>query len=842
MYNFTVYIFQHKHPDTSQICAGYFLIPFKRIILNNKLYMRKNIFLLFCVLLCVQTFAQTTLSGRIIQHPGKTPIPFVTVSILTKKDGSLVTGTVTNEKGRFVISGLNSGEYIISSSFIGFKTKNTSILVGELNKILNVGDIELTEESVSLDNVTVTANRQQVAAGLDKKSYDMANNIAQAGGSVLDAMKNMPGITVDQEGKVLLRGSDKVAVLIDGKQSGLTGFGNQKGLDNIPASAIERIEIINNPSARHDAAGMAGVVNIIYKKESRFGFNGDIGFTYGIGALSKRKDDLPTSLKSYSNNNKYIPTLNMNYKMEKLNIYIQSSIINQHRLPNNEFTTRYYDDNTSTASQVDENRKQTHYNVKGGFDWEINQRNSLSVSGIYDYESHKDTSEVGYFDLKTMKSKRNWSFFETEMTGYANVTANHKYKFEEPGHEINTSFQYTKGWEDETYDLYEKSENRVGADQTHIIATEHTYLASIDYIKPLRIGRVESGVKGRFRNMPITYDVIRGNKSPIYEGLGDWSNWKENMGSAYLNLVIERSKYDIEAGLRAEYTKVQYDIAKENIYYSPTTDSYNYFDLFPSIRLTYKINETNKLSLFYNKRIDRPGEGELRIFPKYDDPELLKIGNPYLRPQYTHNIELAYKLLWQSGSVFVAGYHKMINDYFTRIYAADERSTTQNIINKVYQNTGKATNSGVEIIIDQKVTNFWNLSGSINWYRNIIDAYSGIMYFPYERPFSIEKKTDNPWYAKLNNNFSVWKDMQIQLTSIYYAPKNIPQGKELERWGIDLGIKKPICKGRVELLLSASDIFNTMGIRQEISGDGFNALYENFYETQIFSFGVKVKL
>jgi hypothetical protein len=191
----------------------------------------------------------------------------------------------------------------------------------------------------------------------------------------------------------------KVVVLIDGKQSSLTGFGNQKGLDNIPVANVEKIEIINNPSAKYDARGMAGIINIIYKKEKEEGLNGDVGFAYGIGALTKPKADLPTELGSYSANSKYIPSLNMNFRRNKVNVFLQSEAMFLNQLPNNEFTTRYYEDGRITASQVPENRTQQHYILKGGVDFLFNDRNTLTLSGIYDWESHVDTAQVPYIDL-----------------------------------------------------------------------------------------------------------------------------------------------------------------------------------------------------------------------------------------------------------------------------------------------------------------------------------------------------------------------------------------------------------------------------------------------------------
>lgn len=440
-----------------------------------------------------------------------------------------------------------------------------------------------------------------------------------------------------------------------------------------------------------------------------------------------------------------------------------------------------------------------------------------------------------------MISHRDWSFNETESTGLANVAAIHKYKFEQPGHQITTSFQFTKGWEDEAYDLHEliPQTGATSRNRTHIMAPEYVYLGTMDYVKPLHWGRLEAGLSFRFRNMPIDYTMNQGTTGIMYEGLGDWSKWSENMVSGYANFVYERPKFDIEAGLRVEQTYVTYEIDPSNIYYPNKKDKYNYLTWLPNVRFTYKLDSDNKASIFYNRRIDRPGEGELRIFPKYDDPEMFKIGNPYLRPQYTDNIEIAYKHTWGSGSIYGSVYHKIIKDYFTRIYSIDPDKA--GVIDKVYENTGKATNTGFEIVFDQKVTKWWNLSASANWYSNVISAFDGVMYFPDEHAFAIDKSSDKTWYAKMNNIFTLWKGMQVQLSGAYYAPKNNVQGEDLERWSVDLGVKKSLYKGRVEITLSANDIFNTMALRQRIEGDGFTALYENHYETQIFGIGIKYK-
>jgi len=781
-----------------------------------------------------------TVSGRIVDRAEQSPLPFVTIIVTTKPEGNSVTGALTDNDGRFVISGIEPGSYILNASFLGYQSIEVPLLIGGKNNNYDLGRIEMVVVAEQLDEVMISAKKEVVASSLDKKTFSMADNISQSGGSVLDALRTLPGVTVEQDGKVLLRGSDRVAIFIDGKQSSLTGFGNQKGLDNIPVANIESIEIINNPSAKYDAAGMAGIININYKKEKETGLVGDIGLTLGLGQLTKRKDDLPTSLGSYALNPKLIPSLNLNYRTNNINFFLQSEILIQEKLPNNEFTSRYYDDGTTIFSQVPENRRQAQYIIKGGLDWNLGGSDVMTFSTIFDYEHHIDTAQVPFINASDMERYRYWAWNEDEVTGFLNFRLDYEHSFKEPGHELKASLQYTKGWEDEAYYLNDSSSIRVSKDTTHLIATEHTIPITIDYVKPLRSGRLESGLKVQIRRIPVTYDIGPGDQSIIYPGLGDWSEWGENIYAGYLNYVHEKETYDIEAGVRLEHTDVFYNLSEENIYYDHN-DAYNYFKVYPNVRFTYKINERNNVSAFYNNRVDRPGEPELRVFPKYDDPELLKVGNPYLRPQFTQTFELAYKHFWNSGSVYLSAYHRVIEDHFMRIYSIDSTSQDYDIINKIYQNVGMSTNSGIEVLLTQDIGESWNINGSFNWYRNVVNDYEGEVLFPYRRPFYIEKTIDNTWDMKVSSQWQLPKELDFQLTYIYYAPKNIPQGRQLFRSSLDIGMKKSVFNQRGELNFSFTDVLNQFGIKQEIHGDGFSALYENYYETQVVRLGVLYK-
>ncbi|MGB3776557.1 MAG: TonB-dependent receptor, partial [Leeuwenhoekiella sp.] len=403
-------------------------------------FFSKDFTLLFFVLISFSGLSAQntiTITGKVVESTTQEILPFVTISIKNGATAALVTGTITDDTGRFSITDLPTGNYNVEISYIGFETVQRSISSTGINPIFDLGTVQLDGSAQTLGEVAITSTRATVDADLDKKTFSLDDNLAQSGGSVLDAMRTMPGVAFDQEGKIVLRGSDKVVVLINGKQSSLTGFGNQKGLSNIPAANIERIEIINNPSVKYDANGFAGIVNIIYKKNKDEGLNGEVGLSFGLGALSKRRMDTPTDFGSFSVNPKLIPSLNLNYRTKKLNYFLQTEFIFQEALPNNEFTTRFYDDGRSILSQVPENRRQFRSIITAGVDYTISDRDAITISTMFDREKHIDTSQVAFIDLNTAMRNRFYTWQEEEVTSFINLAAAYEHKFEEPGHSLS---------------------------------------------------------------------------------------------------------------------------------------------------------------------------------------------------------------------------------------------------------------------------------------------------------------------------------------------------------------------------------------------------------------------
>jgi outer membrane receptor protein involved in Fe transport len=790
-------------------------------------------------LLTSQSFGQNkgvTISGSIKDKADLSALSYVNVVLKTEKDSAFAAGTVSNEEGRFTLTNIKPNNYYFEISFIGYVTKRQSIYVGSLSEFLDVSSIDLEQDIKTMTEVVVSAKQDAVSAKMDKKSFKVEDNISQSGGSVLQTMQNLPGVTV-QDGKVQLRGNDKVTVLIDGKQTALTGFGSQSGLDNIPASAIEKIEIINNPSSKYDANGNAGIINIVMKKNKQEGFNGKVGFTTGLGSLWVRKENLPTIRPQYQFTPKINPSLSLNYRKKKINVFFQADNLYTQTLNKNEFVTRMYDNGTIINQQLKRNRNTNFFTSKTGFDWSINQKNTLTISALYASEKIIDRGDQPFFNSDNTVRNRLWQFLEDELKTTVMATAAYQHKFKQAGHLLNIGFNYTFHREDEKYFYDNYLPTTIGTDAFKLLSDEQVYDFNFDYIKPLKYGRIETGIKLRNRNIPTNMQFIPGVNSVLDTNAGGWATYKELIPAVYGNYIFENKKWEAELGLRIEYVKIQYDVNPNHNTYK--SDGYNYTQPFPNGRLAYKINDRNKISIFYNRRVDRPNEVDIRIFPKYDDAEIIKVGNPALRPQFTNSFELGYKTSWNKGYFYSAAYHRFADGTITRISSIAQNSS--NLIYAIFQNAGRSYNTGLEVVLSQDVAKWYSFNLNVNGYHNQINAFSVENKYPVPSTFVADKQEIISGNIKLNNTFHLPKNFDAQLIAIYLAPDIIPQGKIAQRFSLDLGIKKNLQKGKGELFLNATDILNTMIIKKEIQGQGFKYISTDYYETQVIRLGYSYK-
>jgi outer membrane receptor protein involved in Fe transport len=777
-----------------------------------------------------------TLSGKVQDAQSKAPLPFLPIQLQAETDSTLVQGRLTNEAGEFTFTALKKGAYVLVVRSVGFAPIRQRVLVGELSPFLDLGALQMVKQAQALSAVAITATEEGVSGALDKKTFAVAENIAQSGGSVLQAMATVPGVTVAQEGKVEIRGSDKVMVLIDGKQTALTGFGSQNGLQNIPASALERIEIINNPSAKYDANASAGIINLVLKKEEQQGLNGRFGLMGGAGALWVKKENLPTIRPQYQRTPKLNPSLSLNYRKGATNSFVQLDWLHSPTLNKNEFSTRRYDDGTVIFQQIKRNRNTDYATINGGVDHAFDARNALTVSALVNQETIIDRGDNPYFQNSLQNRYRLWQFLEDEVkyTVFANAVLTHK--FSQPGHRLAFTSIYSFHREDEKYFFTNTVPSGTGTDAFKLLSDEHVFDLNADYTKPLAQGRLETGFKGRYRTIPVDMQFVPGQNSQIDAGAGGWATYSEIIPALYGNYVFESEKIELEGGVRLESVHLNYDVNPNHNTYK--SDGYSYFRPFPNVRAAWKFDDSNKLSLFFNQRVDRPNEVDIRIFPKYDEPELIKVGNPALQPQYSTSAELGYKTSWSRGSFYTAAYHRIVDGTITRIATQAPGSV---LLYNVFQNGGRSWSTGTEFVWQQSVSSSLSLTANASAYRKTVDAFDVVNQYPQPVAYHADRQEITSGNVKLDASIRLPLEWQAQVSNVYLAPDLLPQGRTGSRFGLDVGLKRSILRGRGELVVNATDLLNTMQLRRTIRGTDFSFESTDYLETQVVRIGYSWK-
>lgn len=773
-----------------------------------------------------------TLSGRVQDAPSGQPIAYLTVQLRRQRDTAFVAGRLTDSTGAFVFTNLARGEYVLDLRRIGYAPLSKQVFVGELSRFLDVGVLKMEPATPALDKVTVTATRDEVANAMDRKSYTLADNIAQSGGSVVQAVASLPGVTVTQDGKIQLRGSDKVAVLIDGKQSALTGVASQAGLENLPASAIERIEIITNPGAKFDANASAGIINLVLKQEKQEGFNGSVGLTGGAGSLWSRRDNLPDVRAQRLFTPKLNPNVALNYRRGGTNSFLRGDWLHSPTMNKNEFATRTYSDGTVITQQILRNRRTDYATLNGGVDHAFDARNSLTVSALFNREKILDDGDNPYFSGGLGNRYRLWQFLEDEVkyTAFASTVFTHR--FPQPGHVLTVTGNYSFHREDEQYFFTNTLPTFTGKDAFKLLSDEHIGDLNVDYVRPLPQGRLELGFKGRYRSIPVNMQFFPGQQSPIDSGAGGWATYREKIPAAYATYVFETPTLEVEGGMRVEQVLLDYEVnPNHNTYRS---DGYRYFQPFPTVRFAWKPANNHKLSLFFNRRVDRPNEVDIRIFPKYDEPELIKVGNPGLRPQFTTSVDLGYRTTWSTGSLYAAGYRRIVDATITRIATQAPGSP---VLYNVFQNAGRSWITGSELVWQQTVSRGVSLSTNANVYRTTIGAFSVLNRYPVPVTFTANRESLISGNFKVNANLLLPGQVDARVSSIYLAPDLFPQGRIGARYALDVGLRRNVQQGRGEVVVNATDLLNTNQVRRTLTGADFRYVSTDYLETQVVRLG-----
>ncbi|WP_111668913.1 outer membrane beta-barrel family protein [Algoriphagus litoralis] len=771
--------------------------------------LQKNLlFLLLIIFFSANVFAQQNkarIKGAILDKSSTEPLAFATVGVFTEKD-SLVGGGITDEDGKYAID-LPFGKFYALIEFMGFEAHKTNVFsLSRENQNLDLGEIQLSSTASDLNEVVVQGEKTIMELSLDKRIFNVGKDLANAGGNASDILMNLPSVAVDPDGNVRLRGSANVRILIDGKPSGLVSFKGSSGLRQLPANMVERVEVITNPSARYEAEGMAGVINIILKKDSKQGFNGSFELIAG-----------------YPVNTGF--TTNLNYRHRRINWFINYGLAYRRTPGISELYQEVYNED-GTTSILSQNNSSTvtalNNNLRGGLDYYFNENSILTLSYLWRRSDAHRITDIRYEDyLNSFDDYLGYSLRrqdETEDEPNKEAIVNYKRTFAQKGHEFTASFTYLNYWErsDQLFTQSSFTPENVPITSEDLVQTslndeyENQYLVQMDYVKPFASkGKFETGIRTSFREMENDYLVQEQDETGDFEtipGLDNIFLYNENILAAYGIIGNETGKWSYQGGLRAEYTDVETILLETN-----ETNPRSYTNFFPSAHLTYNVTEENAFQLSYSRRVRRPVYNDLSPYVTFSDQRNFFSGNPDLDPEFTDAFELGHIKYFEKATLFTTVYFRNTVDKIERIRQVNDNGFS---VTAPLNLTGEKS-YGVEFSGDYRVKDWWKLDFNANFFHARIDA-SNIGQTELRKTYS--------WLFRQTSRFTFGEGWDIQVRANYEARQKTAQGVRKGIFFMDLSASKRILEDRGTLVLNVTDVFNTR-INRYIA-EGFNFFTE----------------
>lgn len=736
--------------------------------------------------------AQSTfnITGEIIDTE-KLPQIGASVALHSIKDSSIVTGGVTKAGGKFNFSA-PSGSYYIRISSVGMEPKLIKSI--NLTDNLNLGTITLKESSVITDELVVTGEKEIMQLKLDKRIYNVnkdASNIGRNGAEILD---NIPSVNVDPDGNVSLRGSGNVQILLNGKQSGMVG-NDPQSIRQLMGDMIDKIEIITNPSARYDAQGEVGIINIVLKKKQEAGYNGNFEVRAGYPA-------------------NHSLSVSSNYRSDMMNVF-GSIGVNYRNSPGSGNTDQtFYDFDTFnfTNTDLDRNRKQLGTNLTLGSDFYLNEGNTITFSGNYRYGDQDNLSTILYTDKYPNGNIYRLTNREDDEKAFKNdleLNLTYEKVFDDnKEHTLKIDTRYEQNKDIENSDISES--NTLTTDKliqkSYNLELERNQVYQLDYVLPFsQDGKFEAGAKANLRKINNEY-WVKDKVGEEFEFLNGFNNnfiYHENIIAAYTMLGNQIDAFGWQLGVRSEYSEITTELEKTD--YKNQRD---YINFFPSAHFNYKLDLQNSLQASYSSRIQRPWFRRLMPFSSFTDSRNLWGGNPDLNPEYTDSYEVGYLLNWASGSILSNLYYRHSTDIIQSVTYIDTNGYTQ--IRP--SNIGVRNSYGVEFNLSNDITDWWNTNANFNLYSSKITGNESVYnlnsnYFSWNLRFASKMKV-------LGTNF--------QTTVNYRAPEDTPQGRTLSMWWLDFGLSADILDNNGTLTLSGQDIFSGRVWRSVVNGETFS--------------------
>jgi outer membrane receptor protein involved in Fe transport len=742
-----------------------------------------------------------TIEGTVHDNASGKPIEFATIQLIRLPDSAIVKTTASGKKGEFRLEEIPTANYLVRCSFIGYEVSMVPpVALSPGSAVYTVGRVDLSISGKALAEVTVTSKKQSLVTGIDRKIYNVDQDIMSRSGSVSDILKNIPSVEVDIEGGVLLRGSGDVMILINGKPSPLMGRSRAEILQQIPANTIERIEVITNPSARYRPDGVSGIINIVLKKNTRNGFNGSVILNAG-------------------NRDRYNGSFNLNYRPKKFNLFANYSRRLDTRRRFNDLERFYLDSITGLEDGIFRQNNSFTGRPKGhvasaGMDHTINDRNSIGISGtLYSRDQLRNIVNTNYrYDsLKQLTEHFDRFNRSQETERERSLSAFFTHKFPGDDHQLEIEFNADRSKEIENNRFTNRHYFPPGNDfydNTIIKVTDNEYQLTIDYSTPLPgDAKLEAGYDGNSNKEDL--DFYGEYFDPVQPGFikdSEKTNrfiFEQNIHAVYTTLEKTWEKWGLTVGLRAEQVNTNGNLV--------TLDSIiknNYFKIYPTLHLGYALKEGHELQLNYSKRVNRPDGDDLNPFPEYQDPRNLRSGNPKLLPELIHSVEFGYKWQHKQFSFVPSIYYRYkVNGYTQVTEALDDT-----ILLTRMQNLSRDQSAGLELIFSAKAGKWFSTNLSSNIFYNRIEAAAGTM---------IGKRSIISMSANFNNNFNIGKTTVLQAGINYRSARLTPQGKTYPTVVLNMGMRQDLFRNKVSLSLTASDIFNSLRQKTKLNTSDF---------------------
>jgi len=799
-----------------------------------------SFFLLFS--LAFSLFAAESIKGSIVDAGDQSPLDFVNVTLFKQGSTKPVTFVSTDTNGAFVFPTIEKGKYNVRFSYVGFTTINQVVEVSD--KPVNLGTIKMDADTRNLKEVEVVGQGSQMHFDIDKKVFSVDQNISAAGGSASDVLKNIPSVTVDNQGNVSLRKDGNVEVWINGKASGLTVDNRAQVLQQMPAESIESIEVMTNPSAKFNPEGSAGIINIVMKQKHKAGYFGSVSAGTTIPDNGKLGQNYGASV-NYSSS-KVDAYVNLGYramsfqggsKTDRTNFASADSLLQKK--------------NSSVLNQSNDNSMAfSGLFMRAGVDYHLNTKNTLSLSGFGMAGSGNQNSDITNTTTNIVTNSR--SVFTQQNTGKGtrpslNMNMDYRHDFDKKGSNLMANLSYSNhnrtGNSDyiQTDTIVRSNINQVTDDKNNEMELKVDYTNKLTENSKLEVG-VQSTVEKRLSTSTGLDNTTRVNLPAYFDSF----NYNEQINSAYVTYGSRYKNLTFQLGLRAEYYTKQFsDNTMDSTGIKNPIQNYTadpIFHVFPSFYLSYTMPNKDELQFNYSNRVNRPRGRQINPYKNYSDPINISYGNPYLLPQYSSSLELNYIKSWDANTLSASLYYHKTNNVIEGVKYVYNTYIVYNIPNSIpildksimentFLNIAKSQNTGLEVISKNRLFKILSLTSTLNVYYSKLDSatYLNTHLTSPQNIITIPGQSSFSWSGNILANFMLSKTFSGQITGEYESAQLIAQGKENAKYSLDLGVRQTFMDRKLSVSLNVRDLLNSDRDNSTTSGSGFTQHTSSYF-------------